>query len=124
MLLDSWAWVEYFLGSPAGAAVREIIRGKELYCSVLSIAEVADWCVRRGFDPQKYVGVVTELATVLVFDSEMAQEAGESLAGLRKKSSGIGMVDAIIYVQALNASLPLVTGDAHFRNLPGVRFLE
>ncbi len=124
MILDSWAWVEYFLGSPSGKKVRQFILGKDLCCSVLSIAEVADWCVRNGLDSRKYLETITALATVLVFDSEMAEKAGNSLAGLKRNSPGIGMVDAIIYAQALSAGLLLVTGDRHFEGLPGVHFVD
>ncbi len=34
------------------------------------------------------------------------------------------MIDAIIYTQATANGLELVTGDSHFKQFPGVRFIS
>ncbi len=123
MLVDSWAWVEMFERTPLGIAARRAIQGKELHTSVLSVAEVSNWCAREDRDPDEYVDAIKKASTLLFFDAEMAQEAGTKLSHLRKISPGMGMIDALIYAQAVSAGLPLLTGDPHFKNLPGVQFV-
>ena len=92
--------------------------------SVLSLAEVSDWCTRNGADPLKHLVQMKRIASVLTVNEEIAEKAGSSLKLLRSKAAGIGMIDAIIYSQAATAGMKVLTGDPHFENLQGVEFIE
>ncbi|HEC87986.1 MAG TPA: type II toxin-antitoxin system VapC family toxin, partial [Thermoplasmata archaeon] len=44
VLIDSWAWIEYFRGSKSGEKVRKYIEGREkAIISAINIAEVYRW---------------------------------------------------------------------------------
>lgn len=124
VLVDSWAWIEAFSQTPKSAAAREELEKGNLLTSTLALAEVAWWCSRNGKDPKPYLNAIKENATILGVEPEVAEMAGNQLLRLRKAAPGIGMVDAIIYLTARAENLPFLTGDPHFRNLPGVEFIE
>ncbi|HHF55597.1 MAG TPA: type II toxin-antitoxin system VapC family toxin, partial [Thermoplasmatales archaeon] len=47
VLIDSWAWIEYFRGSEYGGKVKKYIEGKEkAIISAINIAEVYRWILR------------------------------------------------------------------------------
>ena len=124
MLIDSWVWVELFEGSQKGAKARELMRGEKLYASALTLAEIAFWCMRSDRNPKQYLDAIKSNAVILSVDEITAETAGRVLANLRKKAPGMGMVDAILYVQAIASGVPLLTGDEHFKNLDGVQFIK
>ena len=94
------------------------------YASSLSLAEIAFWCSRNGLDADKYLDAMRRTAVILDVSTSACESAGKSLQGLRETSAGMGLVDAIIYTQALASGLPLVTGDRHFKGLPNVEFVS
>ena len=124
MLIDSWAWVEMFKESSKGIRIRKLIENFPLSVSALTLAEIADWCVRNSKDPASYLNAIKENASILIVDPETAEKAGRSLNSLRKLSSGIGMVDAILYSQAVAVQMPFLTGDPHFKEFDNVLFIE
>lgn len=124
MLLDSWAWAEMFSGSQKGMHVRKLMENKTIYSSALTLAEVSFWCQKNGKDAHKYVAAIDAASVILDVDAGYCKAAGRSLQKLRLRSSGLGMIDAIIYVQAIANNLTLVTGDSHFRAMPQVAYIE
>lgn len=124
MLLDTWAWVEMFSGSAKGRALRRTLGGLSLFVSVLSLAELSAWCARNGRDSSPYLKAVKRAASVIHLDEETAEAAGNALPRLRKRAHGIGMIDALIYAQAVGLGVQLVTGDPHFKRLEGVEFVK
>ena len=43
ILLDTWAWVEYFKGTKNGEKIANIIKTEQTYTSAISIAELSKW---------------------------------------------------------------------------------
>ena len=124
MLLDSWAWIEFFKGTPQGEKVKQLIQNRHIYTSCLNIAEVAHWCKKNNKSAEEYLAAIKSRAAVLLIEEKTCQDAGSTLVELRKKSPGIGMIDALIYAQAISAGIFVLSGDPHFRNLQDVEFIE
>ncbi len=124
MFLDSWAWIEIFQNSTKGQKINSLVKGKELYTSVLNLAEVAFWCVRNGKNHIPYISSIKANCTVLTVYDRVSIDAGVDLFTFKKHFKGMGMIDAIIYQQAVSNGLKIVTGDSHFANLPNVEFIK
>lgn len=124
MLLDSWAWIELFEDAKNAGIIREEIAGRQAFTSVLNLAEVSVWCARNNKDSRPYLQAIKENSIILSLDWQIAEKAGSVLVELRKKSSGIGLIDAMIYSQAAANGMPVLTGDPHFINLPNVKFIQ
>lgn len=124
MWIDSWAWIEFFTGSQKGQRVQEILHNTTPKTSVLSVAEVGNWCMKNNKHPEFYLSAIRKASEIMLVDVEDAQRAGITLKKIRTLAPGMGMVDAVIYAQAVHADVRLVSGDPHFRNLPNVEFIE
>ena len=100
----------------------QIIDGspEEFLVSSITIAEVAQVYQQR--DPSLVAARtddVAQRATIVPVSFEIARLAGQ----LRNTEIEGGIADAIILATGRTTSSTIVTGDQHFRELPGVLYL-
>lgn len=118
-LLDSFAWIEYFMGSRRGAKVRDYVEGDEpLYTPSICLTEIRSRYLRDKKDPTTRIGLITERSFIISLDEEIALLAADV-----KQKHKLHTIDAIIYTTAQHKKLTLVTGDQHFKNLPNVEMI-
>ena len=124
-LLDSYAWVEYFLASSSGKKVKEIIEdGKhEIFTSVITIAEVCGKAKKEGMDYNLAFRKITSLSSVAQITPEIAMNAGVARQEIRKKVENFGMADAIILITARGMGAKVLTGDYHFKGFKEAEML-
>ena len=119
-VVDTSAWVEFLVGSAVGARVAGALpdRADWLVPSIVQL-ELAKWLTREvGEDKADQVIAFTETCVVADLDTATALAAAEIC--VRHK---LATADAIVYATALAHGADLLTCDAHFRDLPGVRFI-
>lgn len=118
-LLDSFAWIEYFMGSKRGAKVRDYVEGNEpLYTPSVCLTEVKSRYMRDKKDPATRIELIVERSFIVTLDKEIALLAADV-----KQKHKLHTVDAIIYATAQRKDLTLVTGDQHFRGIPNVEMI-
>jgi len=116
---DSWAWVEYFRGSRAGAEVKALLEGREvLFTPAVCLAEIRAKYLREGHDPADRIRFIKSRTSVINVDAAVAEQAGDL-----KIREGLHMVDAIILACAQARNSDLMTGDKHFQGIPNVVML-
>lgn len=125
-VLDSFAWVEYFRGTEAGRAVAEELETALVGTPLVVLAELRDKYVREEIPEwPRDLSFIKELTALLPEDERIAVRAGETKNRMRAEGRrDFGLIDGIIYETARAVNAVLVTGDPHFRDVPGVRFLE
>ncbi|MEK6988458.1 MAG: PIN domain-containing protein [Candidatus Thermoplasmatota archaeon] len=125
-VLDSYAWVEYFRGTEAGRAVAEELETALVGTPLVVLAELRDKYVReRVPDWPRDLAFIKEATALLAEDERIAVRAGETKNRMRDQGrKDFGLIDGIIYETARAVDAILVTGDPHFRDVRGVRFLE
>lgn len=117
---DSWAWVEYFLGSKAGRRVRDLVEGNEvLFTPVICLAEIKAKYLREGHDPADRLQFIKARTSTIDIDAIVAESAADL-----KVRHRLHLVDALVLACAGARKSELVTGDKHFRGLPEVTMLE
>jgi len=118
LVLDTWAWVEYWKGN---SAVRDIIEGPEhKITSMITIAELERF---YGDDRHRMDLMVEKIqlrSRLVTIDLDIARAGG----AVRRSMKEGGIADAIIYATARRNHAKVLTGDAHFRTLPDVIFVE
>jgi predicted nucleic acid-binding protein len=118
LVLDTWAWVEYWKGN---TAVRDIIESPEhKITSMITIAELERF---YGDDRHRMDLMVEKIklrSRLVTVDLEIARAGGAVRRGMKEG----GIADAIIYATALRNHAKVCTGDAHFRKFPEVFFVE
>ena len=118
-LLDSFAWIEYFMGSKRGAKVKDYVEGNEpVYTPSICLTEIKTRYLRDKKDPTTRINLITERSFIITLDKEIALSAADT-----KQKHKLRTIDAIIYATAQHKNLTLVTGDQHFKNLPNVEII-
>lgn len=94
--------------------------------SVVTVAEIFDGYRRRGLDShiESFVGRLdTEGHVVLPLDLEAAKLAGLMLGDLHRTGQPVGRADPFIAAIAVQAGIPLVTGNtSHFERLQALGY--
>lgn len=119
-LVDTSAWVEWLIASPAGEALASAIPAREewLVPTIVQL-ELAKWLTREaGEDKADQVVAFTQMCQVAPLDTKIALAAAELC-----RQHKLATADAIVYATALEYGADLLTCDAHFDGLPGVVFV-
>jgi len=117
VVLDSFAWIEYFNGTSAGEKVQTFLETGGVLTPAIVVAELSEKHKRlnREFGP-KY-DFVKARTSVVPLEEELARVAGELNFERKKRVKGWGMADSIILATARRSGSRVVTGDPHFKDL-------
>jgi len=126
-IIDSYAWLEYFMGTVAGEKARKIIDSNvdekltpticlaETYAKVLRVESIEKAELQRAF-------IKTRSALVSLTE-EVAVEAAKIDVEMKKKFTRWGLADSIILGTARKKKAKVLTGDEHFLNLEETVFI-
>ena len=118
MMLDSFAWMEYFMGTPKGEKVQKLVDDdSQLYTSPIVIAEIYSKSLRTDGKAEERKDFIIKRCAVVVFDINIAVEAAKIHAQNRVKINDFGLADAIILAAARSRKTKVLTGDPHFKNI-------
>lgn len=129
IVVDSYAWIELFIGSEKGRKVKEkLSEANEVYTPDIVLAEIARKYYREHVEANTIkarLSKILELSRIVPVDKDVAIRAAELDYDLRKKAkeNGLkepGLFDAIILGVAKVLDANLITGDEHFRGRPEV----
>ncbi len=121
-IVDSYAWLEYFMGTEAGRKVKEIIDSEadekltpsiclaEVYAKILKAEDEEKAELRRAF--------IKSRSALVPLTEEVAVEAAKADVAMKREVQGWGLADSVVLSTARNRNGKVVTGDPHFRGLP------
>jgi len=117
VVLDSFAWIEYFNGTTAGEKVQSFLEAGRVLTPAIVVAELSEKHKRlnREFGP-KY-DFVKARTSIVPLEEELARVAGELNFERKKRVKGWGLADSIILATARRSKSKVVTGDPHFKDL-------
>lgn len=121
VLVDTFAWVEYFRGTQRGKAVKELVDGPEpLLVSPINLAEmyVKEQKEMGEARAKERVKFIVERCEIVPIGDELAISAAKE-----KIARGFGLADAIIYATASLKEAKIMTGDKHFKGLEKTIFI-
>ena len=116
-VVDSSGWLEYFADSDRSGFFASAIEDTDnLIVPVISIYEVFKKVFReRGEDAAIQVASMMQNGTVVDLDATLAMDAARL---------PLPFADSIIYATVIQNEATLWTQDEHFKDLPGVRYLN
>lgn len=123
MLFDTWAWIEFFNGSKQGLKASELLKANDCFTSAISLAEISKWCERNNLDSVKKISEVKAFSTIIPLDEQLLISAGKIAFERQKIQKDFGLIDAIILSTAKSYNFKIVTGDLHFKEVPGTIML-
>ena len=108
------------MATPTGGAVASLIPAqKDWLVPTIIQLELAKWLTRElGEDRADQVIAFSQMCHIVSLDTKIALAAADLCARYR-----LATADAIIYATALAHEAELLTCDAHFEGLEGVRYL-
>lgn len=118
LVVDTYAWIEYFAANPA---FKDAIEQNTLITPSSVVAEISRSLYRRGFSEktvEKQLSIVKGMSLIAELDFDHAAAAGR-LAEKHK----LHFADALVYSFADDDNL-LLTGDKHFSSLPNVKYIK
>jgi len=125
IVVDSYAWIEIFLGSMRGTHAKDVLtKADEVYTPNVVLAEVARKYFREGMKESvilKRLTTITEASDVTPIDITVATEAARGFEELKRtaKRNGLreaGLFDAIVLALARVLKAKILTGDEHLKN--------
>lgn len=120
-LVDSSGWIEYFFGGPhADFFALPIEDAAELIVPVICLYEVFKK-VNRVADEARALQAVAQMKEGQIVD--ITEDVALSAALISMKHQ-LPMADSLIYAAAQNHDAVVWTQDAHFRDLPNVKFMS
>jgi len=125
LIIDSYAWVEYFNGSEKGEVLRKLFlsESNSFFTVECCLAEIKGWALRESQDFYKLVRVIRANSEVLEMSEQDWIDAAVERFEQRKKQRDFGMFDAAILVKQKDLRCKVISGDKHFRDLKNVVFL-
>ena len=116
-LIDSYAWIEYFRGSPEGKkAAKYIDSDHDLFTPAIVIAELSDKYRKSNLvdiwenERIVFIGIKSEIVSI---DQYIADLAGKIKIEKRKEFEDFGLADAIVLSTVIKYNAKLLTGDRH-----------
>jgi predicted nucleic acid-binding protein len=125
MLFDTSAWIEFFQGTNQGKKVRWSLKTEENFTSIITFAEVINWCLRNNLENKidSYVNGIKKVSGVLDLDENIITLAGRLNFERKKMVRNWGMMDSFILATSLLFNLKILTKDLQFKDLKNVEIL-
>jgi predicted nucleic acid-binding protein len=124
--VDSYAWVELFLGGQKGQRVRRIIaEADEVRTPDIVLAELSRKYLREKGEENRVrarLETITSASLVTPVGVDVALKAGEAFLELAERAAkqrrrAPGLFDAIVLATARVHDSKVLTGDEHFEGL-------
>lgn len=133
IVVDSYAWIEIFLGGDKGQFALEAIEDADLVITPETVlAEISRKYLREGAKEQvirNRLKTISESSELSGIDENTALESGNAYLEIEKiakksRNNKPSLFDAIVLATARVNEARVLTGDPHFRNLPETIWLE
>jgi PIN domain nuclease of toxin-antitoxin system len=122
VLIDSWAWIEFFQGTKAGEVVSgHIDSDQDLIISAINLAEVYCWILLyydESVAEDKKCAMM-DRCTLINVEVDIAVDAARIRHTLKW-----GLGDSIVYATAKREGAKVLTGESDFRGKEGVLFID
>jgi predicted nucleic acid-binding protein len=131
--VDSYAWIELFLGTAKGEETKRLIsEAEEIRTPDIVLAEISRKYHREELDSQSLrarLETISSTTIVTGIDTNLAVRTGPIYLELvekakRERLNGPSLFDAIVLATAREYDSSVLTGDEHFRDLPETIFLH
>jgi len=125
--VDSYAWIELFLGGQKGQKVRRMMAdAEELRTPDIVLAEISRKYVRERAETSRVrsrLETITSASLITPVETEIAMKAGETFVELAERAAkqrrrAPSLFDAIVLATARVYDSKVLTGDEHLEGLP------
>ena len=125
IVVDAFAWIEYFDGSDKGLNVKRLLETdhNEIITCSTTVAEVISKLLRKNQDTQIALKYINNFSKVIDITQEISILAGEIHFKEKKTNKDFGMLDSFVIATAKKLNSKILTGDNDFKNFKEVIFI-
>ncbi|MBI2110042.1 PIN domain-containing protein [Candidatus Woesearchaeota archaeon] len=123
IVFDTFAWMEYFLGSEKGKKVGKYLND-EVITPTIVLLELSYRADAKGWNLMEHLNFIKLNSAIYPIDEDFILAFGKLYNETKRKVPTIGIVDIIVLMTAIKEKAMVLTGDTHFKNMPKVIFLE
>jgi len=116
-IIDSYAWVEYFIGSKKGEVLKKLFSEdkNKFFTAECCLAEIKGWVLKNNYDFNELYKIITSNSSVLPLNEDDWIKAAEERFAQRKSQKDFGFIDSIILVKQKELNCKVISGDKHFK---------
>lgn len=116
-IIDSYAWVEYFMGSEKGLCVKKLLdNDANRFITVeCCLAELKGWALKEEKDFEKLYATVRSDSEIVAIRTEEWIIAGEIRYHKRKAVPDFGLIDSMLLAKQRLLGCRILSGDRHFK---------
>ena len=125
LFFDTSAWVEYFTGSPKGLKIKTILESKEKIATpIIMLIELSCKAYKENVDLKVQTDFIKQNSVILNLNEDVVIGVGKIYTEMKRKHKKTSLADGIIAAMAINYNSDIVTCDADFKGLEGIRFIS
>jgi predicted nucleic acid-binding protein len=125
IIVDAFAWVEFFIGSERGRIVKRYIDdGYVVITLTTTLSELKEYALRNDKDFDEILPLIRGCSEIREIDEGIGIMAGEVNYERKKVVKGWGMMDSYVLASSLVLNAGILTGDQHFRDVEDVIMIE
>ncbi|MFY3741199.1 MAG: putative nucleic acid-binding protein [Candidatus Nitrosomirales archaeon] len=126
-VIDSYAWIEYFMGTRSGEKARSVIDGQEeeKFTPSICIAEVYAKVLKNESEDMAETrrGFIRRMSAIIPLSETIAVQAAKIDVSQKTAVEGWGLADSIVLATARSKGCKVLTGDKHFEGLEDVELI-
>ena len=124
-IIDSYAWIEYFIGSNKGEVLRRLFNEqKNRFLTIeCCLAEIMGWALNNKQDFDQLFKAIRVNSTITPITEHNWIDAAKERFEQRKSQKDFGLIDAVILAKQKEFNCKIISGDRHFKNIGNVVFL-
>lgn len=125
-LIDSYAWIEYFIGSKKGEILKKFfLEEKNKFLTVeCCLAEIKGWALKNNQDFDKFFKIIRANSDIISITEYNWIDAAEERFKQQKMQKDFGLIDSVILIKQKELNCKIVSGDKHFRRMENIIFIE
>jgi predicted nucleic acid-binding protein len=125
-IIDSYAWIEYFIGSKKGETLKELfLDEKNKFLTVeCCLAEIMGWSLKNSEDFDRLFRIIRANSHITTLTEHDWIDGGKERFEQRKTQKDFGLIDSVILIKQKEFNCRLVSGDKHFKSMNEVIFMK
>ncbi len=125
-IIDSYAWVEYFIGSKKGEILKKLLSDEEnnFFTIECCLAELRGWSIRNNQNFRELLEIVRANSLILKISEADWISAGEEGYNQKRIQRDFGLIDSTLLIKQKELHCKIITGDQHFKNMKNIVFIS
>ncbi|MGH9922497.1 MAG: type II toxin-antitoxin system VapC family toxin [Nitrososphaerales archaeon] len=126
-VIDSYAWLEYFMGTRSGEKAKSVIDRPEAerFTPTICIAEVYAKVLKNESEDMAETrrDFIRRMSAIVPLSEIIAVQAAKIDVPQKRAIEGWGLADSIVLATAKSKGCKVLTGDKHFEGLEDVELI-